>query len=275
MTDALDGTPLANYRWPTPPGVQARGSVYLLHGLSEYAGRYEHVAAWLNARGWRVAAHDHRGHGRSGGKRASLRTADDLILDAERQVTAYTAETGEPPVLLGHSMGGLVATHVALRGNTELAGLVLSSPAFRLRLTKAQRAMLRIMRALAPSLHLPHGRRRSALTHDQAVIDAYLADPLTNRVITARLAGFLADQGEKAIAQAGQLRWRTLLLVSGADQIVDPTGSRAFADAAAPGRLALRWYDQAWHEILNETQELAAPVYADLEAWLASTPHKE
>ncbi|MFU2068551.1 alpha/beta hydrolase, partial [Bordetella hinzii] len=62
---AGDGTPLARYRWPTPcprPGAAA----YILHGLGEHAGRHDRLARWLAARGWQVAAHDHRGHGRSG-----------------------------------------------------------------------------------------------------------------------------------------------------------------------------------------------------------------
>ncbi|WP_376751092.1 serine aminopeptidase domain-containing protein, partial [Achromobacter mucicolens] len=97
MAPAPDGTPLANYSWPAAPNVpppiagledsgarpetagpgmagpgmarpgKARPSIYLLHGLSEHAGRYDRLARWLTARGWDVGAHDHRGHGRSGG----------------------------------------------------------------------------------------------------------------------------------------------------------------------------------------------------------------
>ncbi|MBU4611202.1 alpha/beta hydrolase [Achromobacter sp. GG226] len=58
------------------------------------------------------------------------------------------------------------------------------------------------------------------------------------------------------------------MMVAGADTLVDNAGSRAFADAAPPGRLAMRWYDQAWHEILNETPAISAPAYADLDTWL-------
>ena len=84
MAPAPDGTPLANYSWPAAPNVPppiaglehagarpgmarpgtARPSIYLLHGLSEHAGRYDRLARWLTARGWDVGAHDHRGHGR-------------------------------------------------------------------------------------------------------------------------------------------------------------------------------------------------------------------
>lgn len=268
MIPALDGTLLASYRWALPAGMERGRGVYLLHGLSEYAGRYEHVADWLNARGWDVASHDHRGHGRSKGRRASLRRSDDLIADAEQQIAAYAEVLGAPPVVLGHSMGGLVAAHVALRGKVEIAGLVLCSPALRIVINGLQRAALRTLRVVAPSLPVPNNNRRAKLSHDQAVTDAYATDPLVNRVVTARLAAFLADYGPKAIAQAGDLRVRTLMMVAGADTLVDNAGSRAFADAAPPGRLAMRWYDQAWHEILNETPAISAPAYADLDTWL-------
>lgn len=269
MTSAADGTAIATYRWAVSPSAGRRGAVYLLHGLSEYAGRYEHVAGWLNARGWQVGAHDHRGHGRSGGKRATLSRADDLMEDAEQQLAAYTQETGLKPVLLGHSMGGLVATLIAQRGKVELAGLVLASPALKLSLSPAQKLLLNILRPIAPKLRLPHFRRRPKLSHDQVVTDLYLQDPLVNRVITPRLAAFIEGSGPLAIRSAAGLRVRTLLLVAGDDQVVDSSGSREFANAAPPGKLALRWYDNAWHELLNESAEIATPVYADLDTWLA------
>ncbi len=269
MTNAPDGTQLATYRWAVGHNTGHGRAVYLLHGLSEYAGRYEHVAGWLNARGWQVGAHDHRGHGRSGGQRATLRRPEDLILDAEQQIRAYTQETGTSPVLLGHSMGGLVAAHIALRGNVELAGLVMVSPAMRLHITKSQRLLAKAMNAIAPNLRIRHFRRQPKLSHDQAATDTYLSDPLVNRVITPRLAQFIEAGGPGAIHCAAVLAVRTLLLVAGDDQVVDSAGSREFANAAPPGKLALRWYDNAWHELLNETAEIANPVYADLDAWLA------
>lgn len=252
---------------------QQRGpsrSVYILHGLSEYAGRYEHVAGWLNARGWLVGAHDHRGHGRSEGKRATLRHPDDLINDAEQQIAAYAEETGTSPVLLGHSMGGLVATQIALRARVPLAGLVLVSPAFRLHLTRSQRMLASVMSRIVPNLRVHHGIRAQKLSHDQVVSDAYRNDTLVNRLITPRLAHFIERSGPEAIRSAGALPVRTLLLAAGDDHVVDSSGSRAFADAAPPGKLALRWYDNAWHELLNESSEIATPVYGDLDKWLAA-----
>jgi len=267
-TAAPDGTELATYRWDSA-AVDRRG-VYILHGLSEYAGRYDRLARWLNARGWQVAAHDHRGHGRSGGRRAALRQADDLVADAVPQIAAFARELGRPPVLLGHSMGAAVAALIALRRLTALQGLVLCSPPFKVRVPRWLRAALNLLADVAPDLGLRHKLATPRLSHDKAAVAAYHADPLVNRALTGRLARFIDLGGREALERAPTLAVRTLLLVAGDDSVVDPAGSREFAERAPAGQLEMRWYDAAWHELFNETPELAAPVYADLENWLAA-----
>ena len=60
----------------------------------------------------------------------------------------------------------------------------------------------------------------------------------------------------------------TLLLWAGEDKLVNPAGSAAFA-AQAPGDLVqAQCFEAAYHEIFNESPELAAPVFARLEQWL-------
>lgn len=277
ITHADDGTPLANYRWEPNPasgaqahgGGAASGGIYLLHGMSEYAGRYHALAEWLNARGWRVAAHDHRGHGRSGGARAGLRRAEDLVHDAQARLAAFANDLGQAPVLLGHSMGGLVAARLALDASVPLRGLILLSPALKLHLGPTTRQLLGGLARLAPGLPLPHRSLKPRLTHDQVAADTYARDALVNRRITPRLVQFIATEGPKVLARAHTLQTRTLLLVAGDDRVVDASGSRAFASAAPPGKVAMRWYEQAWHELLHESAEIARPVYGDLDTWLA------
>ncbi|MCU6619876.1 lysophospholipase [Achromobacter sp. 77] len=301
MAPAPDGTPLANYSWPAAPNVpppiarledagarpgmagpglarpgmarpgKARPSIYLLHGLSEHAGRYDRLARWLTARGWDVGAHDHRGHGRSGGHAATLRDQEDLVTDAVDRLRAWTQRCGRPPILLGHSLGALVAVRIAQRRLADLDGLVLSSPPFAVNVPLWVRRTLTWMSLHAPDLRVPHGLAPARISHDRAVVKAYRADPLVRRRMTGRLARFVDEAGQQALREASLLPCRTLLMVAGDDAIVAAEGSRQFAQRAPAELLTLRWYDTAWHEIFNEAAPIADPVYADLDEWLART----
>jgi len=277
MTPAPDGTPLANYLWPAapnvPPPVTGTGapSIYLLHGLSEHAGRYDRLARWLAARGWTVGAHDHRGHGRSGGPPATLAHQEDLVTDAVERLTAWTQAQGRPPIVLAHSLGALVAVRIALRRMADLDALVLSSPPFVVNVPLWVRRTLTWMSLHAPDLRVPHGLAPARISHDRAVVKAYRSDPLVRRRMTGRLARFVDEGGQEALREAGQLSCRTLLMVAGDDAIVAAEGSRQFAQRAPAELLTLRWYDTAWHEIFNETAPISDPVYADLDEWLART----
>jgi len=103
--------------------------VILAHGYGEHIGRYEHVAAALGARGAVVAGPDHLGHGRSDGERVLVADYEHVIDDLHAVVGAVAADhPGLPVVLVGHSMGGLIAARYAQRHGDGLAALVLSGP---------------------------------------------------------------------------------------------------------------------------------------------------
>ena len=277
LTPAPDGTPLANYAWPAAPNLPSpiagpgTPSIYLLHGLSEHAGRYDRLARWLAARGWEVGAHDHRGHGHSGGPPATLRRQDDLVADAVDRLQAWTLAQGRAPIVLGHSLGALVAVRIALHGLADIDALVLSSPPFVVNVPLWVRRTLTWMSLHAPDLRVPHGLAPARISHDRAVVRAYRSDPLVRRRMTGRLARFVDEGGRESLREAPLLPCRTLLMVAGDDSIVAAEGSRQFAQRAPAELLTLRWYDSAWHEIFNETAPIADPVYADLDEWLART----
>nr|WP_244193757.1 alpha/beta fold hydrolase [Bordetella genomosp. 12] len=264
---ADDGTPLARYRWPAR-AAQPAAAAYLLHGLGEHAARHERLARWLNARGWLVGAHDHRGHGRSGGPPAGLRERDDLVRDAAGQIAAFAAETGQRPLLIGHSLGALVALRLALQAGPAISGLVLSSPPLALRMPGWLLPPLRRIAGRWPDAALAYPLAPARISHDRAVVQAFRRDPLARRCITGRLAGFIDASVPLVMAAAPRLPLPTLLLVAGDDRVVAPAGSRLFAQRAPAGLLTLRWYPRAWHELFNERADYADPVYADLAAWL-------
>ncbi|MFN0099179.1 MAG: lysophospholipase [Gemmatimonadaceae bacterium] len=276
---ASDGLALFLQFWQTR-GVP-RGTVLIVHGLGEHIWRYAHVAAHLSASGWDVVGYDQRGHGATGGKRGSIPRADSLLDDLDRVVAAVRPlgqrEAADPPpnsraplVLLGHSMGGHVAASYVLRHPDAVDALVLSSPALDAALSLAQRVQLAVGVALVPDLPMNNQLDATKISHDPAVVRAYLDDPLVHDRVTARLAKSILDGGAAVRAAAAQWRVPTLLLWAGDDHLVSPRGSAAFAAAAPPAVVRAQRFDGLYHEIFNERD--ATPVFAALDAWLERFP---
>jgi alpha-beta hydrolase superfamily lysophospholipase len=272
---ASDGTRLHVTDWPaTGPAL---GTVLLVHGLGEHGGRYAALATALNAAGWHVVAHDHRGHGRSDGPRGVLPRADALLDDLARVVDAVRAVQRGVLVLLGHSMGGLVAARFVAESLAAtpapwarpVDALVLSSPALDLALNPLQKLML-ALGSLAPDRAVGNGLSPGWLSRDSGVVQAYQADPLVHDRITPRLARFMVDGGEHVRALAAHWRTPTLLLWAGADRCVAPGGSKAFAAAAPADVVSARCFEPLFHEIFNEPEK--GEVVGELLGWLARSP---
>ncbi len=262
-----DGELLFGRHWS--PVRPHGGGIYLLHGLGEHCGRYDALATWFAERGWQVRAHDHHGHGRSPGVRGTIPRSGAMVEDATDLVGRFARELGRRPILLGHSMGGALAAELVVVRRLPVAGLVLSTPALDTGLNRLQRLLLKAMMRLAPGRTMGNGLDPRKISHDIAVVEDYLADPLVHDRVSARLVAWLVAAGEGAIAGADGLAVDTLMLVAGDDALVSAEGSRRFAGRAPAGRVTLHCYEGLWHEVFNECPEDRARVLADLEAWLA------
>lgn len=261
-----DGRRLCTHEWPL---ADARAGVLIVHGLGEHAGRYGALAAWFNARGYAVRSYDQRGHGRSPGRRGALSRPLELIDDLTEVYGDFAASLPAPPLLLGHSMGGLVALRAVLDSRVAPPALVLSSPALRAWTPAWEQALATRLAWVLPNLPLRSGLPFEALSHEAAVVEAYRDDPLRSGWITPRLARFIFESGRHCIDVAASLPVPTLLLVAGADRLVDARGSHAFAAAArASGHLVVHVYEQLFHELFNEAEPGRSRVLAQLEAWL-------
>lgn len=285
---ARDGQNLALYEWPlaaweADEAAPPRAVVLIVHGLGEHASRYDHVARQLLDWGFAVRAYDQRGHGESGGVRGGLSSESLLLEDLvevvddtrQRSLRLPRAGAGDSPghlplILLGHSLGGLVAGRFVSLGLRPVDGLVMSSPALDPGLNVIQKFLLATLPAIAPNLRVNNGLKPEFISHDPQVVGKYLADPLVHARISARLAKFIATAGPATVAAAATWSTPTLLMYAGADRLVNPAGSRAFAEAAASNGgakvVTTRCFDEMYHEIFNELD--AAPVFASLEAWL-------
>jgi alpha-beta hydrolase superfamily lysophospholipase len=264
---AGDGENLAVQHWPCAQGVRRRGIVVLVHGLGEHAGRYDAMAQHLTSWGFAVHGYDQCGHGESSGARGCLPNTMRLIEDLADVVESAGRRLREHEVLivLGHGLGGLVASCLVLLRDLRIDGVVLSSPCFTPRLGALQR-LLGVLPRVAPNFTLPSGIAAEALSHDDDVVDAYKADPLVHDRISARLLYFIKQAAPRVLARAPRWKLPTLLLYGGVDCVVHPRGSRAFAAAAPRGIVTARCFPDFFHEVFSETESELA--YAALSAWL-------
>jgi acylglycerol lipase len=252
------------------PASAPTGVVVIAHGFAEHGGRYAGVAQRLLAQGIAVVAPDHRGHGLSGGRRTTVRRFADYSDDLATVITrARDRWPALHLVLLGHSMGGLIALDYALRPGTSLDGLVLSAPAACPGdVSKVKIAVGRVLSVVvpnAPVLGLPLDR----ISRDQAVVDAYNNDPLVFRTpISARLGAEMLTAMDRVDAALPAMRMPLLVMQGTADGLVDPgCGPHVYERAGSPDK-TLKMYEGLWHEIFNEPER--DQVLADLTAWLQS-----
>ena len=121
---------------------------------------------------------------------------------------------------------------------------------------------------LLPNLRVANGVQSRHLSHDAAVVKAYDSDGLNHNRISARLARYMAEGGLRVQAKARNWCVPTLLLWAGQDQLVNPAGSAEFAQQAPGSVVQAQCFEAAYHEIFNESPELAEPVLARLAQWL-------
>jgi alpha-beta hydrolase superfamily lysophospholipase len=274
MTDLTtrDGLRLHLEQWPAERAP--RGTVLIVHGLGEHIGRYAHVVERLRAAGWAVAGYDQRGHGRSEGRRGVIAAPDSLFDDLARVIDLLRAQGSAPLVLLGHSLGGLLAGRFVAEAlapqpatwSRPVDALVMSSPALDAGMNAGQKLLLAILAPLAPRLALNNGLKPQWISRDPAVVAAYMADPLVHDRVCPALVRCIVDGGAVVRSRAAQWTVPTLLTYAGADRCVAPGGSDAFAAAAPAALVQSRCWDGLAHEIFNEPEREA--VLDDLVGWL-------
>lgn len=262
---AADGWQLFERVWRGTP----RAAVVLVHGYAEHSGRYEHVAERLVRHRYAVYALDLRGHGRSEGKRALVRSMDDLVADVRDLLDRVRQrEPGLPLFLLGHSMGGAVVGRLLVDSQPEIAGVILSGAVLRggRGFETVGQEIFSALGRLIP--RLPLGKLGSeVISRDPAVRERYDNDPLVYR-------GRMAAGTFSSIVRAAKVIDRRmesitlplLILHGGADALVSPEGSEQLYERAGSQDKTLKIYDGLLHEVLNEPEK--DQVLRDIIDWL-------
>ncbi len=244
----------------------------LVHGFAEHSGRYEQLGAWFAARGCAVHAYDHRGHGRSEGRRGHVRRFGDFLDDLEAMLAAVRAEhPGLRPHLVGHSMGGLIVSATLCEREPDVAGAITSGALLAVAedFSRARILAARVLRRVAPRMSLAAGLDAQGLSNDPEVARAYLADPLVFRSMTASLAVELMGAVARTAASAERVRVPLLMLHGEVDPLCPVAGTRRFFSGLVVEPRRLVTYPGLRHEIFNEPEH--ARVFEDMQAWLQAS----
>jgi alpha-beta hydrolase superfamily lysophospholipase len=235
-------------------------AVVLAHGIAEHTGRYEHVGDHLVAHGAVVAAPDHWGHGRSEGEPGLVDDVEAIVIDlglvADELEAAYP---GLPLVVLGHSLGGIIATRFVQRSPGRAAALVLSGPVI-----GGNDLLLGLIELEEiPDIPIDPGM----LSRDPAVGVAYAADPLVYSGPLRRETLEEIKRSVDAIAAGPDLGSIPTLWLHGELDPLAPLAetTRAF-EVVGGSALEQKVYPGAMHEIFNETN--ADDVLADVTDYL-------
>jgi lysophospholipase len=254
-----DGVTQLRRRWRAP---SVRAAVLIVHGIGEHSGRYEHVGAFLAARGIDVLGFDNRGFGSSGGPRAHVDRFERYLDDVE-DLLAERRTLSVPVVLFGHSMGGLIAARYLVEGRARPDLAVLSAPALTADVPRWQRLAAPVVGRFAPRLVLPSGIDPDLLSRDPAVVAAYTDDPLVLGGTSAGLGRALFEAMSSTSAALERITVPTLVLHGGDDALVPPSASQPLERLPNVER---RVYAGLRHECLNEPEH--GQVLTDLVAWL-------
>lgn len=264
----LDNTKIYYHSWKAQ---RPRGIVVIAHGLGEHGTRYSNLLACMQDDDISFYALDHRGHGRSEGKKGHVNTFADYTEDLRVFFRLIKTETPDLPIiLLGHSMGGVIACQYALNEPEDIDALILSSagmiPAFKVPAWKKGMAVL--LSNIKPGLSMSSGLNSNDLSHDKTVVDAYVKDPLVHDRVSSRWFVEFTKAGEDCLRRAAELTMPLLIIHGADDKIVNPQGSQQMMDRASSPDKQLYLFDGLYHETMNECSPEKEKVLNTIRTWI-------
>jgi alpha-beta hydrolase superfamily lysophospholipase len=254
--DAHDGVSIFAQAWE-PAAVKSKAVVCHIHGLGEHSSRYAHVAEAFGREGFIFFAFDLRGHGRSGGLRGHLSSAEDFLQDIDRLVgQARSRHPALPIFLYGHSLGGILVLYYGLVRKPAVKGVIATSPGLHTALEKqtAKILLVKTLGVLLPNTLLPTGLDPASLSRDDAVVRAYVNDPLVHDKASLRFGKTMLEVNRWTLARAGEFSLPLLLMHGKADQLAFPSSSVEFA-AALKDKCTLVLWEGGYHELHNEPEK--------------------
>jgi alpha-beta hydrolase superfamily lysophospholipase/SAM-dependent methyltransferase len=274
-----DGGTLFYRHWPALRGATGKALV-LLHRGHEHSGRLRHVVDELGLDDFACFAWDARGHGRTPGARGDSPSFAASVKDVDAFVRHIGAEYGIAPadiVVIGQSVGAVLAATWAHDYAPPIRGMSLTAPAFKIKLyVPLARPALALWYKLRGNFFITSYVKAKFLTHDPERIRSYETDPLITRDISARVLLGLYDAAERVVADAQAIRLPTQVLVSDSDWVVHLQPQETFFQrlgSSLKERHVLRGF---FHDTLGEKdrEQAYAHIRAFIERLFAATPEQ-
>ncbi|MGO8767435.1 MAG: lysophospholipase [Mycobacterium sp.] len=266
--DGVGGVRIVYDVWT--PDAPPRAVVVLSHGLGEYARRYDHVAQSFGDAGLVTYALDHRGHGRSGGKRVLVRDISEYTGDFDTLVGIATRENpGLKCIVLGHSMGGGIVFAYGVERPDNYDLMVLSGPAVAAQdqVSPLLRVAAKVLGVIVPGLPVQE-LDVAAISRDPAVVAAYNDDPLVyHGKVPAGIGRALLQVGETMPQRAPALTAPLLVVHGSDDRLIPVAGSHRLVECVGSTDVELKVYPGLYHEVFNEPER--DQVLADVVSWIS------
>lgn len=267
-----------DFAWSTPkniplyacewkPDEPARAVIVLIHGIGEHIGRYEHVAKMFTDNRYAVIAADLVGHGKSSGQRGHIDSYDDFldIIDWMLQ-EAKNRYPGLPRFIYGHSLGGNLGLYYTQKRDPQISGLIITSPGLQpTNVPPLKYALGKILYAIYPRFKFTNSLDATGLSHDEAVLKAYISDPLVHPYVSARLGLDLINTGKAIRENCCDFKIPLLLLHGTDDRLVNISGTSEFVRNLTSD---VQFVEIAggYHELHNEPNK--ADIFRIWLAWL-------
>ena len=267
-----------------------KGVVIISHGLAEHIQRYEHLAQALNRSGFACYGIDHQGHGLSDGDRSYVEKfehyTNDLLLFSQGVADQYD-EYQIPIFLLGHSMGGLIASYTALKSQQMAkndknkkfifdGGVILSSPFFGVAPEadigsqyKVIDQSLRFLSEKLPKFQcIPLNNK--GLSHDPKILYRLQRDRLHHLdMVCIRTIQEMVDAASKMMnIECKNIKYPYLIFGGGDDPLCNPNKWKVFHDETASDDKELIVFEGLYHECLNEIEPHQKKVCKKIIEWL-------
>ncbi len=247
-----------------------KASVIIVHGYSEYSGRYTHVAEFMAAHGYDAFAFDQYGYGRSEGARAFPDSFDDHAQDIAHFARRVRQQTDKklPVYMIAHSMGALLSLHALETLLVPIDGIVTTGAATRVggNVPKPMQEVFKLMAKIKPEYRL-HGDGGGEISRDPAVSVRFAADPHTYKAgIPLRTATEFGRVGPLVEQNIGRITLPILFMHGTADNIAAYEASEYMHKQVGSADKTLKLYDGLFHEILNEPEQTI--IMGDIVAWL-------